>query len=252
MTRRSDTGLRPHPTLEGYYSDDAQRRGRLEEGFDATADCYDRINAVASFGSDRNYRRRALEIAGLGPGMRVLDVGCGTGITAGLAKSSVGATGFVVGLDPSTNMLAVSIRKARVSVAVRGTADALPFDDGRFDFVTITFALRHVADLRTSFSEFNRVLKPGGKLLILEISTPSSGWRYRLLRFHLKRVAPLVALLYARRRTARWLYDYCWESHEHCVRPSVIVDALKQAGFVNVSRRVELGILSAYLGVKGD
>ena len=243
-------GLPPHPTLRDHYADEGERRARLSDGFGATARYYDRINALTSFGSDRSYRRRALRLAGLKPGMAVLDVGCGTGMTAGLARDIVGPNGEVVGVDPSAEMIAVAREKGRVDHAALGTAQALPVPAERFDFVTMTFALRHVGDLRATFEEYLRVLKPGGRVLLLEISTPNSGWRLGLLRFHMKRIVPVLAFLCARRRTARWLYDYCWDSHEHCVRPEVIEAALVGAGFADVNRRVELGIFSAYTGIR--
>lgn len=241
--------LRPHTKLDAFYDDEAQRRERLRSGFNATAKYYDRINALVSLGSDTSYRRRALRIANLSQGMAVLDAGCGTGVTAGLARQIVGPTGFVVGMDPSDEMLGVARGKDRVDHAVQGSADYLPFEDDQFDFVTMTFALRHVADLAATFREYRRVLKPEGKLLILEISTPSTGWRYHLLRFHMKRVVPIFAFLCARRKTARWLYDYCWASHEFCVRPETIEEALSVAGFRDVDRRVELNIFSAYSAI---
>lgn len=250
--QQSDTeataAIPPHPAMLDHYSDDRERRARLSDGFGATARYYDRINAITSFGSDRSYRRRSLRLAGLKPGMAVLDVGCGTGMTAGLAREIVGPTGRVVGVDPSAEMIAVARDKGRLDHAILGTAQALPVLDARFDFLTMTFALRHVGDLRATFEEYLRALKPGGRVLILEISTPSSGWRLGLLRFHMKRVVPVLAFLCARRQTARWLYDYCWDSHERCVRPEVIEKALLEAGFEDVGRRVELGIFSAYSG----
>lgn len=241
---------RPHPTMKEYYESEEQRRRSLTKGFNETAPHYDRINQIISLGSDRWYRRRSLVDHGLKPGMLMLDVGCGTGMTSAAARSIVGDDGRVVGVDPSAGMISVAKDNQRVDEALIGTAEALPVDGDHFDMVTMTFALRHVSSLVRAFSEFHRVLKPGGRVLVLEMTTPTSGWRYHALKFYMKRIVPLVASLRTGGRTARWLYQYCWDSHDRCVRPDTIIGALREAGFSNVTRRVQLGIFSEYSAQK--
>jgi len=240
--------LRPHPPLERYYADEAERRRRVGAWFDATAPSYDRITQLMSFGSGHWYRRRALRRAGLGPGARVLDVACGTGVLAAHARRLVGSSGRVVALDPSLGML-LRARARGAGRLTRGTAEALPFADASFELVTMGYALRHVADLRATFAEYRRVLEPGGRLLVLEITRPASRAVHRVLAFHLGRVVPALARIGRRGAEARELFEYYWETIEHCVAPERILAALEEAGFSTVEREVDLAVFSSYRGV---
>jgi demethylmenaquinone methyltransferase / 2-methoxy-6-polyprenyl-1,4-benzoquinol methylase len=242
----SSRPVSPHPVMREFYQSEQERHAVLISAFDATACQYDRINASASLGSDVRYRERTLARSGLGPGMRVLDIGCGTGMMARSAKALVGAQGYVVGVDPSPAMLERALENDRIDAGIIGIAEQLPIKDGEFDFVTMSFALRHVADLVRAFREMARVLKPGGELLILEITKPTSRLGYYLLKMHLKFVVPTLARLVPGGHTARWLYKYCWESHEQCVPPQTILAAMERVGFRNVRRSVTLGVFSEY------
>lgn len=245
-TSQAAAAAAPHPVMRQFYSNEEERRALLTRGFDHTAAHYDNINRLMSFGSDGRYRRGALRRSGLRAGMSLLDVGCGTGMTAGFAKEIAGPSGRVVGVDPSSGMLAEAVRHGRVDSAVLGRAERLPVMDHQFDMVTMTFALRHVADLAAAFEEFKRALRSGGEVLILEMTTPKSNWRYWLLRLHMKYIVPGLALLLPGGRTARWLYRYCWESHDQCVRPSEIIQAMEQAGLKDVNHSIHLGIFSEF------
>jgi len=182
--------------------------------------------------------------------MKVLDVGCGTGMMARSAKAVVGPDGMVVGVDPSWAMLDQAVSQNRIDAGIIGIAERLPVKDAEFDFLTMSFALRHVSDLVGAFGEMARVLRPGGELLILEITKPPNRFAYHLLRFHLKFVVPTMARLVRGGRAARWLYKYCWESHEQCVPPETILSAIKQAGFDDVRRTVTIGVFSEYRATK--
>src|SRR5262249_6361933 len=144
----------------------------LRKIFDETAGDYDLMDRVMAVGSGSRYRRTALLRAGLAPGMDVLDVATGTELVAREAAGVTGGGGRVGGVDRSAGML----REARWKSgawAVQGTAELLPFDDARFDFVSMGFALRHMADLAFVFAELRRVLKPGGTVCMLEITDPA-------------------------------------------------------------------------------
>ncbi len=241
--------LRPHPPLTRYYSDEEERRRQVLAWFNESAPDYDWINQAMSFGSGSRYRRQALQRAGFTSGMSALDVACGTGVLAAHAQEIAGPDGLVLGLDPSTGML----RQARgrgVRRLVRAVAEALPFPDGRFDMLTMGYALRHVADLKATFREYHRVLKPGGKLLILEITPPRSRLSHRALSLYLGTLVPLLARLGRHGRSSQALMRYYWETIESCVEPSVILAALADAGFSQVDRRVEKGMLSDYTAVR--
>lgn len=236
--------LPPHPPLRRYYSGEAEHRRRIDGWFDGAAADYDWITQVMSFGFGHWYRRRVLLRAGLGRGMSVLDLGCGTGVLAAHAQRLVGAAGRVAALDPSLGMLRQATRRG-VRLPLRGLAETLPFPAERFDLLSMGYALRHVADLRATFGEFRRVLRPGGKLLLLEITPPSSRAAFRLVKLYLAGVVPLLARLRGG-RGAQVLMEYYWETIERCVPPAVILAALAEAGFVDATRRVEQGVLSEY------
>lgn len=242
-------GVKPHPTLTQYYADETGRRRFVSRLFDDTAHNYDWIIRVMSFGSGTWYRGEALQRAGLGPGMRVLDVACGTGPVTTAALKQVGPTGQVIGLDPSSGMLRET--KSRVPVPlVQGAAEGLPFVDEYFDVLSMGYALRHVADLEQTFREYLRVLKPGGRVLVLEMTRPRSRVGFQLLRFYLGTVVPLIARLGTRSRDSHTLMRYFWDTIEKCVPPETIIEALQRAGFRDVKRTVFFGFFSEYTGTR--
>ncbi|HVR96642.1 MAG TPA: class I SAM-dependent methyltransferase [Thermoanaerobaculia bacterium] len=237
--------LPPHRLLTEYYPDEPSRRQQVLAWFDKSACDYDWITQAVSFGSGNWYRRQALLRAGLAPGMRALDVACGTGALTTQVQRILGLDGQVHGLDPSTGML-LQGRGHGVRSLLRGMAEALPFADGSFDFLSMGYALRHVADLRTTFREYRRVLAPGGRLLILEITPPRSRVSYTFLELYLGRIIPMVAGLGRGGRTSRDLMRYYWDTIANCVEPAVILAALQEAGFSQVERRAEMGLFSEY------
>jgi demethylmenaquinone methyltransferase/2-methoxy-6-polyprenyl-1,4-benzoquinol methylase len=240
--------LAPHPPLARYYGDERERRRRIDAWFDEAAPTYDWVSQAMSLGSGYWYRRQALLRAGLASGMSALDVGCGTGVLAAHARRIVGPTGAVVALDPSLGMLREAGRRG-VSRRVRAMGEALPFADGRFDLLSMGYALRHVADLRAAFAEYRRVLQPGGRLLLLEITRPEGRLAFRCAKLFLGRLVPRLARLRGGRGPQR-LMEYYWDTIEHCVPPATILAALRDAGFSRVDRRVQQGILSEYSGVR--
>jgi demethylmenaquinone methyltransferase/2-methoxy-6-polyprenyl-1,4-benzoquinol methylase len=245
---RSTTPIAPHATLRDYYGEDAKRASYVQALFDETAPDYDRIERVLALGSGPWYRRQALLRAGLSAGSRVVDVGIGTGLLAREAVSIIGPTGRLVGVDPSPGMMGqVGIDGVEL---VRGYAEALPRDDASADFLSMGYALRHVADVTAAFAEFHRVLRPGGRLCILEITRPATSLGARLLRSYMRTAVPLIAYVVGRRRHTSRLWRYYWDTIEACIAPSQVVDALERAGFTQVKRHVELGIFSEYTAVR--
>lgn len=242
-------GLSPQTQRRPELVPAGARHRYVRELFDATALHYDRINALMSLGSGRWYRRRALRRIGLGTGDRVVDVGCGTGVIAAMAEAMVGPTGRVVGLDPSPAMLEVA-RHRGVRETVVGVADALPFPDACFDAITMGYALRHVDDLDRVFREYLRVLRPGGRVVLLEMTRPRTAPGRAFFKVLLGGLVPAASTLFCGSRRAGELMRYFHETIEHCVEPAAIVDALDRAGFRQVRRRVELGVLSEYAAAK--
>ncbi|MGH7388066.1 MAG: class I SAM-dependent methyltransferase [Candidatus Rokuibacteriota bacterium] len=239
----------PHPVLDHYYRRAGDRPAFVTALFDGSARHYDRVCQLISLGSGQWYRRWALGRAGLRPGMTFLDVATGTGLVARAATRILGDARAAVGVDPSAGMLAESRRHLANPVA-RGRVEALPFADSRFDLLCIGYALRHAADLDVACRECLRVLKPGGRLLILEISRSQSRATRWLIRSYFTRLLPLITALGAGRAQARLLMRYYWDTIETCVPPAAILDVLQRAGFTNVHRRVFGGLLSEYTATK--
>jgi len=239
----------PHAPLLEYYPEDPARARFVRELFDRTAKHYNTVEALFGNGG-LLYRRLSLGRAGMRPGMRVLDVAVGTAAVARGAARVVGPSGRVFGVDPSRGMLAEA-RKVFHGPLARGVAEQLPFAGESFDFVTMGIALRHVSDLVATFREYLRVLRPGGRLWILEGHVPRSRVGQALTRFVWARVIPGMTLVATRSRDAKQLMDYYWETVEKCVPPERILAALRGAGFASPRFTVVLpGAFSEYGGTK--
>jgi len=239
----------PHPVLSEYYDSEQDRRSRVDGMFDASAVHYDWINSVMSFGSGEWYRKQALSRVGFEPGMQVLDAGSGTGVVAYLEQQMVGPEGMVVALDPSKGMLGEAVKRG-VKLATQGLGEKLPFPDNSFDRVTMSYALRHVADLELLFAEYLRVLKPGGKLLILEITRPENKIGHLFLQGYMKVVVPTLTRIFRNSAEAEELMRYYWDTIEHCVPPATILDTLDTVGFDSRNRNVVFGTFSEYSATK--
>jgi demethylmenaquinone methyltransferase/2-methoxy-6-polyprenyl-1,4-benzoquinol methylase len=241
--------IAPHPLLKSYYADEPGRKRRVNEMFDVSAPHYDWITGAMSFGTGRWYRGDVLKRHGVTTGTKLLDVGSGTGVIAALAQQMVGPTGVVVAVDPSEGMLAEA-KKAGVRDTRVGRGEQLPVGDAEFDILTMGYALRHVEDLVVTFREYLRALKPGGKVLLLEITRPEGRVQYQMVKFYLKHVVPVVTRVFRRSAEAEKLMRYYWDTIEACVPPADILAALETAGFQQVKRHVLNGMFSEYSAVK--
>jgi len=230
--------------MPDYYADSEDQRRFTRRLFDASAADYDRADRLLAFGSGKWYRRQALLRHGLAPGMRVIDVAMGTGLVAREALGIVGSQGSVVGVDPSVGMMSQALVAGLGRV--RGRAEALPFADASFDFLCLGYALRHLADLEGVFREFRRVLRPGGRALLLEITRPEGRVAAALLRAYLRDVVPALTRLVASSKDTPVLYRYYWDSIEACVPPARILATLDAAGLRGAAHATQLGIFSEY------
>jgi demethylmenaquinone methyltransferase / 2-methoxy-6-polyprenyl-1,4-benzoquinol methylase len=184
---------------------------RLGSGamFDRIARRYDFVNRVISLGLDQRWRRRTVAALHLGDKPRVLDLATGTGdLAIAIARARPGAT--VIGLDPSTEMLAragakVARRGLTQIELVVGDAQALPYADCEMDAATIAFGIRNVPDRAAALREMARVVRPGGRIAILELGEPRSGVLGRAARFHTRHVVPRLGALLSGAREYAYL-----------------------------------------------
>jgi demethylmenaquinone methyltransferase/2-methoxy-6-polyprenyl-1,4-benzoquinol methylase len=175
--------------------------------------------------------------------MRVLDACTGNGQVIRAASEMVGETGWIVGLDASLGMLAVGSQAIKSPFA-QGYVESLPFSSRSFDFVTMGYALRHVSSLGETFCEYHRVLKPGGRLLVLEFTRPSSSVMYYLSKMYLRYLVPAIARM--KGRNSRTLMEYFWDTVENCVPPEIILEQMAEAGFKSPIRQGQNELFSEY------
>ena len=239
------TSLSPHRPLSEFYSAPAARQNFVNDLFDEAAPDYDWVSGMMSFGRDKIYRREALQRAGLTNEMRLLDVASGTGLMIKAALELGVDPTRITGVDPSQGMLAEN-RKRNPVTLLEGMGEALPCADASFDFVCMGYALRHVEDLGKLFDEFKRVLKPNGKILILEITRPTNPVALPLIRFYMQQLVPRIGWLRRRNKSTVKLMQYYWATIAECVPPETILSALKAGGFKNVKRAVSNVVLSEY------
>ena len=217
--------------------------------FDGIAERYDRLNTILSLGNDRRWRRAAVGALDLPPNARVLDLATGTADLA-LAIARRHPDAAVTGLDPSLGMVRLGSRKIRdascagVSLEL-GDAETLPFGDATFDGVTIAFGIRNVPDRPRALVEMARVLKPQGRLAILELSEPEGGLLGAAARFHTRHLVP---------RIGGWLsgqkeYRYLQASVAAFPPPAEFARMMEAAGLrVLEQRPLTFGACHLYLG----
>ena len=239
----------PHVPLTDYYQTEQDRQAYLRQIFDNTAVDYDRIESMLAWGTGSRYRRDALVRGGLEAGMKVLDVGVGTGLVAAQACILTGDPALVTGVDPSPGMMAASPLPKSL-VLIEGRAESLPFPDNHFDFLSMGYALRHISDLSVAFAEFERVLKPGGRLCILEITQAKSPLARWLLKSYMRGVIPLLTRFVTQRKDTPTIWRYYWDSIEACVPPEQVMATLSTAGLTQVKRHLAVGVFSEYQAIK--
>lgn len=226
-----------------------EKREYVRGMFDRIVPRYDLMNTLMTGGQDRIWRRRAVRLAGAAPGKVALDVACGTGELA-LALSGAGCR--VVGLDFSEQMLSVARAKNaglpahRRPTYVAGDALALPFPDGTFDCITTGFAMRNVTSIPDAFAEMRRVLRPGGRVVCLELTPPRGRLFPRFFDLYFGRLVPLLGGLVAGQREA---YTYLPNSLNGFPTAERLAAIMEAAGLRNVRfRRLMLGTVALHVG----
>jgi demethylmenaquinone methyltransferase/2-methoxy-6-polyprenyl-1,4-benzoquinol methylase len=228
------------------------RSGTLEEGqvramFDRIAGPYDLMNSVMTAGLHHRWRERAVDLARVGPGSRALDVATGTGDLA-IELASRGAS--VVGSDFSEGMLDVARKKSPPTPSLtweQGNALALPYEDGTFDAATVGFGARNFSDLPQGLREMARVVRPGGRVVVLEITTPQKPPLSTFFSLWFDRIVPLMGKLAAEPEA----YTYLPSSVKRFPGPQALGAELVSAGLTDVRWILTAGgIIALHSGTK--
>jgi demethylmenaquinone methyltransferase/2-methoxy-6-polyprenyl-1,4-benzoquinol methylase len=228
------------------------RTGTLEEGqvramFDRIAGLYDVMNSVMTAGLHHAWRRRAADLADLAPGDAALDVATGTGDLAVELARRVGAGGEVVGSDFSDEMLARARAKAPGLTWEWGNALDLPYAADRFDAVTVGFGARNFSDLDQGLREMARVAKPGGRVVVLEITTPTRPPLSTFFGLWFDRIVPLIGRLAGDPDA----YEYLPNSVKRFPGPHELAARLERAGLQDIHYVITAGgIIAMHVGTK--
>lgn len=236
-----------------------ERRTWVRDTFHGIADRYDLLNHVLSGGLHVLWKRAAVQAAGLRPGGVALDVCCGTADLVLLASREVGPSGRAIGVDFAPGMLAVGARRlgkanpapsgscARVSL-ICADAEALPLACGSTDAVSFAFGIRNVASPSGALLEAHRVLRPGGRVVVLEFGRPEARWLRAAYDLYSRTIIPLLGGRLSGRRDA---YQYLHDSVRRWMDPETLAGLMRAAGFQEVRYRpISGGIAVLHAGEK--
>lgn len=220
----------------------------VREMFDTIAPVYDRLNTLMTGGRDAAWRRAAVAAAAVGPADAALDVACGTGRLAALLAERVGPFGRVIGVDLSDGMLERARAEYGDIVQLEfqaANALRLPFVDATFDAATIGFGLRNLADFRAGFAELRRVVRPGGRVVCLELTMPRPRAWGRLFQATFRHLAPIAGRLAG----VGGAYRYLPASLDGFPSAEGLAATMREAGLVGVGyRRLGLGSVALHVG----
>ena len=233
----------------------AEKAGRVREVFDSVAAQYDLMNDLMSGGLHRLWKRFTIELSAVRSGQTVLDIAGGTGDLAAKFSNLVGADGKVILADINAAMLSVGrdrlIDKGALSNidVVQADAQFLPFEDNSIDCITIAFGLRNVTDKAKALRSMHRVLKPGGRVLVLEFSKPTSPLLSKIYDVYSFSALPAMGKLITDDADS---YRYLAESIRKHPNQESLLEMVEDAGFVDCRyHNMTGGIVAVHRGIKG-
>jgi demethylmenaquinone methyltransferase / 2-methoxy-6-polyprenyl-1,4-benzoquinol methylase len=231
------------------------KRGRVQRMFAAIAPSYDLNNHLHSLWIDQLWRRKAVRLATLRPSDVVVDVACGTGdltLQFASARQKIAGAGRIIGIDFTYEMLPIARRKAADAASMigfsTGDAQSLPLPDACADVVSIAFGIRNVADPAIALAEFRRVLRRGGRLIILEFSLPTNPVLRAFYNFYFLQILPRTATLISGDKTGA--YRYLPQSVNTFIGREQMMEMMRTAGFEHVEQyAMTFGVCICYRGV---
>ncbi len=225
----------------------------VKEMFDRIAPKYDFLNRLLSFHQDTVWRTRMVQAAALKKGSRILDVACGTCDVALEASAQLKARAKIVGLDFSFGMLDLGKKKLLTQKnetieLLNADALSLPFGQNRFDAVFIAFGIRNIMDRQRAIDSFHWVLKKGGRLVVLELTTPDKGLFRSLYLFYFKKILPLIGSFFSKHSNA---YSYLPQSVLNFPTSVEFAKLMTRAGFKDIRfKKMTFGIVTLFVGNK--
>lgn len=233
------------------YGGDVPKEQQVEQMFDSIAPAYDFMNRAMTLGIDRLWRRKAVGMLRADKPEMVLDVATGTGDLAILLARKL-PQARITGVDLSSGMIKVGQEKIaakglsnRICLQV-GDCLSLPFDDGTFDCVTVAYGVRNFSDLEAGYREMHRVMRPGGKLCVIELSTPRNRIVKPLYNLYTKHIIPLVGRMVSKDTRA---YSYLPESIAAVPQRESMCELMRRAGFKEAHfRSMTFGVCTIYIG----
>jgi demethylmenaquinone methyltransferase/2-methoxy-6-polyprenyl-1,4-benzoquinol methylase len=235
-----------------YKDSELDKKKQVEQMFDTISTNYDGLNRVISFGIDVKWRQKVVKMVSATNPESVLDIATGTGdLAISLAKTGAKR---IVGLDLSEGMLAVGRKKIKEEgltgkiEMTQGDSEALPFENDTFDAITVAFGVRNFENLEKGLAEILRVLKPGGRFVILETSVPTKFPFKQGYYFYTKNLLPLIGKLFSKDKVA---YSYLSESAAAFPYGEELNNILKEIGFIDVSHSPQtMGVATIYSASK--
>ena len=242
-----------HDTIVPFEDSALSKKDQVAGMFNQIAGKYDFLNRLLSVGIDVYWRKKGLQqLSSISPD-RILDVATGTADVAIMAAKMLRPTS-IVGMDISSGMLDIAQKKIQekgLSQTIQlklADSEAMPFDDNQFDAVTVAFGVRNFQDLRKGLSEIRRVLKPGGKLMVLEFSKPRFPLVKWIYTFYMKIVTPNLGKLFSKNKAA---YTYLDKSIQQFPEGKNFIKILQEIGYQQTEHKsLSAGICSIYCGIK--